>query len=160
MQEQERERYEQQAIEQEYLRRLQAGDDPAQLAYERSARLAKAAARKKQAMEDLDSVQNGRSSLLKGLRKKKVVVEELPPIDPFGGMPHADSYFSVSKDYPGDRTFANFDRDAKFTAGGYDKQEWYRWALLDAFAGLGVAIEDEKAEDANLISAGEAMAVT
>ena len=160
--EQEREKKEQQAIEAEYLKRLQAGGDAEQLAYERTVKLQKAAARRKNAMDELDRAGNAQSTLLRGLRKKQVK-EELPPIDPFGGMPHTDGYFTVADAYPGDRTFSNFDRDARFTAGGYDKQEWYRWALLDAFAGLGVSIEHEKTEaddvGGNLISAGEAMTV-
>ena len=162
LQEQERERQEQQAIEKEYLRRLQSGGDPEQLAFERTTKLQKAAARRKEAMDALAN-NTKQSTLLKGLRKKKNKEEQLPPIDPFGGAPHEDGYFTVCKDYPGDRTFANFDRDAKFSAGGYDKQEWYRWALLDAFTGLGVLIEDEKAEPGdvggNITSGGEAMAV-
>ena len=162
--EQEREKHEQQVIEQEYLRRLQAGGDPEQLAYERTVKLQKAAARKNEAMAELDKAGNAKSTLLRGLKKKQIK-EELPPIDPFGGMPHTDSYFTVAPTYPGDRSFHDFDRSGKFTVGGYDKQEWYRWALLDAFSGLGVSIEEEKAEvlgdvGGNLASAGEAMAVT
>jgi CDK-activating kinase assembly factor MAT1 len=163
MQEQERERQEQQVIEQDYIRKLQAGGDPGELARERTMKLQKAAARRKEAMDALSNAGKPQNALLKGLKKKKKE-EDLPPIDPFGGVPHHDDYFTLCKEYPGDRTFANFDRDRQYYyAGGYDKHEWYRWALLDAFAGLGVSVEEEKAENdvgGNVTSGAEAAAVT
>ncbi|KIW04256.1 CDK-activating kinase assembly factor MAT1, variant [Verruconis gallopava] len=149
IEEQERERKEQHEIEQDYLRKLQEGGDPEQLALERAERLQNAAKRRKEAMDALAN-SDKQSSLLKGLVKKNKKDDELPPIDPFGGAPHEDGYFTLCPDYPGDRTFSNFDRDAKFYAGGYEKQEWYRWALLDAFAGLGVSIQDEMASGGDM----------
>jgi CDK-activating kinase assembly factor MAT1 len=163
IQEQEREKKEQQTIEQDYLSKLQAGGDPEQLALERTIKLQKAAARKKKAMDALSSTGQPQSTLLRGLKKKKKE-EDLPLIEPFGGVPHEDQYFTTCKDYPGDRTFTNFDRDVKFYAGGYDKREWYRWALLDAFSGLGVSVEEEMADvgdvGGNIVSGPEATAVT
>jgi CDK-activating kinase assembly factor MAT1 len=164
LQEQERERQEKETIEQDYIGKLQAGGDPGQLAHERTLKLQEATARRKQAMDALSNAGKLQTTLLKGLRKKKNREDDLPPIDPFGGMPTKDDYFTLCKDYPGDRTFANFDRDIKFYAGGYDKHEWYRWALSDAFAGLGVAVEDEKTSEAdvggNATSSTEAMVGT
>jgi CDK-activating kinase assembly factor MAT1 len=162
--EQERERQEQRDIERDYLEALQAGGNPEELAYQRSIRLQKAAARTKEAVDAI-AQSAAKNSLLKGFRKKnKKQEEDLPPIDPFGGAAHEDGYFSVCETYPGDRTFANFDRDVKFAAGGYNKQEYYRWALLDAFSGLGVSIEDEKAENGdaggNIKASAEAMVAT
>ena len=45
-----------------------------------------------------------------------------------------------------DETFKRYEKDprwVKWAPGGYEKEEWYRRALVDAFAGLGVFVEEE-----------------
>jgi CDK-activating kinase assembly factor MAT1 len=82
---------------------------------------------------------------IRGLKKKASPVVE-KPYDPFGGLDMAPSRYVLQDDYDNEWLRRAKD-DPRHMAGGYSMQEYYSRAMFDAFAGLGVFIEDEKDGD-------------
>ncbi|KAJ5580540.1 hypothetical protein N7450_006841 [Penicillium hetheringtonii] len=82
------------------------------------------------------------SGLIKGLRKIKTPEPE-KPYDPFMGLvPEKRDYFTLQESYPS--SYLERQRqNQQASAGGYDLREYYSRTLLEAFAGLGVFVEDE-----------------
>ncbi|KAL4784824.1 CDK-activating kinase assembly factor MAT1-domain-containing protein [Aspergillus varians] len=88
------------------------------------------------------AIAEGGSSLIKGLKKIKTPEPE-KPYDPFGGMiPNKRDYYTLRDHYPS--SFLDpIRQDTRMLAGGYDLQEYYSRAMLEAFAGLGCFIDEE-----------------
>lgn len=85
----------------------------------------------------------GGPAVLKGLRKPastKPVPE--PPIDPFGGVRFATSYFALQDEYRWEGV-QDTRRDVRHVAGGYDVRDFTQRSLVAAFAGLGVLVGEE-----------------
>lgn len=111
----------------------------------------------------LSNIENaaGSSGLIKGLRKIKTPEPE-KPYDPFMGyVPDKRDYYTLQQSYPS--TYLDRLRnDTQTQAGGYDLREYYSRTLLEAFAGLGVFVEEEVTRrDVTMAAAteGAAMAV-
>jgi CDK-activating kinase assembly factor MAT1 len=81
---------------------------------------------------------------IRGLKKKEAPVVE-KPYDPFGGMTLAPSRYVVQDDYDNE-WLGNAKSDTRHMAGGYSMPEYYARTMFEAFAGLGVFIEDEMAD--------------
>ena len=64
--------------------------------------------------------------------------------DPFGGYAIKPSYFELREEYE-HPWLEKAKTDAQITAGGYDVGEYCARAMMEAFAGLGVFVEDEVA---------------
>lgn len=110
----------------------------------------------------LSAVDNaGSSGLIKGLRKIKTPEPE-KPYDPFMGyLPEKRDYFTLQQSYPS-QYLDRIRNDVQTQAGGYDLREYYSRTLMEAFAGLGVFVEEEVSKrDVSLAAAteGAAMAV-
>lgn len=90
------------------------------------------------------AVDVGRLSI-RGLKEKKKAPAPEGPYDPFMGM---DALFTPSRYALGDGlSHPSIDRyrdDQQHMAGGYDFDDYAARLVFDAFAGLGVFIEDEK----------------
>lgn len=82
---------------------------------------------------------------IRGLKKKASPVVE-KPYDPFGGVDITPSRYVLQNDYSNE-WLGNAKSDLRHMAGGYSLQEYYSRAMFEAFAGLGVFVEDEKAGD-------------
>ncbi|KAK7744081.1 TFIIH/NER complex subunit [Cytospora paraplurivora] len=65
------------------------------------------------------------------------------PFDPFGRLDLRPSRYELRKEYK-NPFLDGAGRDHKYTAGGYDLQEYYARSMFEAFAGLAVFIGDEK----------------
>lgn len=80
---------------------------------------------------------------IRGLKDKKRPVITDEPYDPFGGVDLEPSRYTVQDSYKNPWL-----EDARIrgdhTVPGYSLQEYYARAMLEAFSGLGVFIEDEK----------------
>ncbi|KAJ5733213.1 hypothetical protein N7533_013660 [Penicillium manginii] len=102
------------------------------------------------------------SGLIKGLKKIKTPEPE-KPYDPFMGLvPEQRDYFTLRESYPS--TFLERQRqNVQGSAGGYDLREYYSRTMLEAFAGLGVFVEEEvskrEAEKSALPTATEGAAI-
>lgn len=98
-----------------------------------------------------DTAGSADTGFIKGLRKIKTPEPE-KPYDPFMGLiPEKRDYVSLQPSYPStylDRLRAN----KQVSAGGYDLLEYYSRTMMEAFAGLGCFIEDEKAASAENVS--------
>ncbi len=86
----------------------------------------------------------GRLSI-RGLKEKKKPTPPQGPYDPFGGLDFEPTRYTlhVSTDYRGE-VLEKFRHDQRHTVGGYSFAEYTARAVFDAFAGMGVFIEDEK----------------
>lgn len=83
------------------------------------------------------------TGLVKGLRK----IRALPPekvYDPFLGMATTKDYYELRADYPSTR-LAKAKNDTRTQAGGFDFQAYFDESLLQAFAGFGCFIDEERA---------------
>lgn len=90
-----------------------------------------------------------------GLKAAPAPAAPEKPYDPFGVEdPDARDYYNLQSTYP----YPHLDaarQNVRIMAGGYDLDEYYRRALLEAFAGLGCFVEDEvRARD---LESGEAV---
>ncbi|KUI57145.1 RNA polymerase II transcription factor B subunit 3 [Cytospora mali] len=65
------------------------------------------------------------------------------PYDPFGRLDLRSSRYELQREYK-NPFLDGARRDHKYTAGGYDLQEYYSRSMFEAFAGLAVFIGDEK----------------
>ncbi|KAL8703777.1 MAG: hypothetical protein Q9201_003042 [Fulgogasparrea decipioides] len=85
-------------------------------------------------------------------------VVEAPPektYDPFGGASFTPSYYTLQQHY--EHSWLDRARtDPTIVAGGYDLREYYQRTMFEAFAGLGVFLEDEMGERGD----GEGMVAT
>jgi CDK-activating kinase assembly factor MAT1 len=94
----------------------------------------------------------GRLSI-RGLKEKKKAPAPEGPYDPFGGLDFAPSRYKVHAGltHP---SIERYKADQAHITGGYSFDEYTTRAMFEAFAGLGVFIEDEKEVGIGL-SAGE-----
>ena len=86
----------------------------------------------------------GRLSIrgLKEKRKPPTPAAEIP-YDPFGGMEFVAGRYRVRDGYKND-WLEKARLETSHVVGGYDVREYYARSMFDAFAGLGVFVEDEK----------------
>ncbi|PCH01677.1 Cdk-activating kinase assembly factor (MAT1) [Penicillium occitanis (nom. inval.)] len=100
-------------------------------------------------------------SLIKGL-KKVILPEPEKPYDPFGGI-QADKrdYYVLQEHYPS-QWLEQARNNATFSAGGFDVKEYYSRTLFEAFAGLGVFVDEEIPKRDNLggVTSKDAVATT
>lgn len=94
---------------------------------------------------------------IRGLKEKKKAAAPEGPYDPFGGFDFVPSRYKVHSglSHP---LLERFQLDRAHAAGGYSFEEFTARAMYEAFAGLGVFIEDEKEVGIGL-SAGEVTAM-
>lgn len=99
----------------------------------------------------------GRLSI-RGLKEKKKPPPPEGPYDPFGGMDFVPSRYKVHEGltHP---AIEKYKGDSGHVTGGYNFEEYTTRAMFEAFAGLGVFIEDEKEAGIGL-SAGEVAAMS
>ena len=108
--------------------------------------LRKTSARRNLVPDSKDQDNGGLRGLsIRGLKKKASPVVE-KPYDPFGGMNVTPSRYVLKENYENE-WLGHAKVDPRHIAGGYSMQEYYSRAMFDAFAGLGVFIEDEKEGD-------------
>ncbi|KAG6022826.1 hypothetical protein E4U40_004332 [Claviceps sp. LM458 group G5] len=93
---------------------------------------------------------NTNGLMIRGLRKKKRgVVEEDGPYDPFGGLQAAFEKTSVPaeelRQYHSEWIDVTRSKN-EYLAGGYSPEEYISRALYEAFSGLGLSIAEEKTE--------------
>jgi len=86
------------------------------------------------------------------------------PYDPYGGMDLRPSRYELQDTYP-NPWLAGALKDDQHLAGGYDMHEYYARTMFEAFAGLGVFVEDEKetgpgTSAASVATVGAALAAT
>ncbi|ESZ98308.1 hypothetical protein SBOR_1301 [Sclerotinia borealis F-4128] len=84
---------------------------------------------------------DGDGLTIRGLKKKMAPVAE-KPYDPFGGIDLTPTKYILRDDYE-NQWVESVKRDPKHMAGGYSLHEYYGRAMLDAFSGLEIFIEDE-----------------
>ncbi|KAH6619724.1 CDK-activating kinase assembly factor MAT1-domain-containing protein [Chaetomium sp. MPI-SDFR-AT-0129] len=84
----------------------------------------------------------GRLSI-RGLKEKKKAPAPEGPYDPFGGLDFAPGRYKVH-DRLQHPAIDKYKKDQAHITGGYDFGEYTARAMFEAFAGLGVFIEDEK----------------
>src|ERR1700742_2086418 len=106
--------------------------------------------------KDVDPTIADPSGLIKGL-KKKVIREAEAPYDPFMGMSRKRDYYQVRDSYV---SRAKGKPAEAMLAAGYDFGQYVDECLMRAFAGLGVFIEDERAEKNNAVLPGPDTAST
>ncbi|AEO65960.1 uncharacterized protein THITE_2018475, partial [Thermothielavioides terrestris NRRL 8126] len=99
----------------------------------------------------------GRLSI-RGLKEKKKAPAPEGPYDPFGGMDFVPSRYKLRAGltHPG---VEKYKADPAHITGGYSFDEYAARAMYEAFAGLGVFIEDEKEVGIGL-SAGEVATIS
>lgn len=68
---------------------------------------------------------------------------DVGPFDPFGRLDLRSTRYELQREYK-NPFLDGARRDHKYTAGGYDLQEYYARSMFEAFAGLAVFIGDEK----------------
>ncbi|KAK4188516.1 hypothetical protein QBC35DRAFT_496100 [Podospora australis] len=84
---------------------------------------------------------------IRGLKEKKKAPAPEGPYDPFGGMDFATSRFKFvpgTLSHPSIERYKTDPQHIQHITGGYGFEEYTARALFEAFAGLGVFIEDEK----------------
>ena len=84
----------------------------------------------------------GRLSI-RGLKEKRKPPAPEGPYDPFGGLDYVPSRYQLGEGLSHPQ-IEKFRFDQAHTTGGYDFDEYAARAMFEAFAGLGVFIEDEK----------------
>ena len=106
--------------------------------------LKKSTARRTAAARQQAKVDNGAAAPLFSIQGLKRVVPAAPEkdYDPFGGYVIKPAYYHLRDHY--DHSWLDSARsDAQITAGGYDVREYCARAMMEAFGGLGVFVEDE-----------------
>lgn len=86
-----------------------------------------------------------KSGLIEGL-KRIIAPEVLAPYDPFDGMPTNWDYFTYTDEY--DTGYDEYKKDTSLLAGGYSFRDVIEQSLVNAFAGFGVIIGEEKSRHA------------
>lgn len=81
-------------------------------------------------------------SLIKGLKKVSIPEPE-KPYDPFGGIQADKRDYYVLQDHYPSQWLEQARGNATFAAGGFDVKEYYSRTLFEAFAGLGVFVDEE-----------------
>ncbi|EED16485.1 CDK-activating kinase assembly factor MAT1 [Talaromyces stipitatus ATCC 10500] len=81
-------------------------------------------------------------SLIKGLKKVSLPEPE-KPYDPFGGLEIDKRDYYVLQDHYPSQWLDQARNSTTFSAGGFDIKEYYSRTLFEAFAGLGVFVEEE-----------------
>ena len=105
----------------------------------------KAARQQQAAAARLDNGAAATSPLFSIQGLKRVVPKTAAPeteYDPFGGYVIKPAYYHL-RDHYEHAWLDNVRSDAQITAGGYDVGDYCARAMMDAFGGLGVFVEDE-----------------
>ncbi|KAK1837160.1 CDK-activating kinase assembly factor MAT1-domain-containing protein [Podospora conica] len=89
-----------------------------------------------------ETAEVGRLSI-RGLKEKVKTRVNDGPYDPFGGMDFAPSRYRLGEGLAHPQV-DKYRYDQGHVTGGYSFEEWTARAMYEAFAGLGVFIEDEK----------------
>ncbi|RAL62489.1 hypothetical protein DID88_005054 [Monilinia fructigena] len=84
---------------------------------------------------------DGEGLTIRGLKKKIAPVAE-KPYDPFGGIDLTPTKYVLQDDYD-NQWVESVKRDPRHMAGGYSLHDYYGRAMLDAFSGLEIFLEDE-----------------
>jgi len=145
----------------EMIDQIAAGGDPDQLAkaaqkvvLKKSTARRHAGGKPQQASKAVDNAAPPPLFEIQGL-KPVVAPEPEKPYSPFGGLEFKWEYFTLKEKY--EHPWLDKARtDPMFTTGGYDVGEYTARAMLEAFAGLGVFVEDEVGERENAV--GKAVA--
>lgn len=98
-------------------------------------------------------------SLIKGLKKVSIPEPE-KPYDPFGGMELDKRDYYVLQDHYPAQWLEQARNNATYAAGGYDIKEYYSRTLFEAFAGLGVFVDEEVLKRDTLGGADKAAVAT
>ncbi|KAF6227165.1 hypothetical protein HO133_008607 [Letharia lupina] len=100
-------------------------------------------------------VDNGAAAPLFSIQGLKRVVQPAPEkeYDPFGGYVIKHEYYYL-RDHYEHSWLDNARSDAQITAGGYDVREYCARAMMEAFGGLGVFVEDEIREREEMADKG------
>ncbi len=136
----------------EELESLAAGIAPAQIQLKRRGQANRSAAQQAVAADTVADV--GRLSI-RGLKEKKKPPPPQGPYDPFGGLDYEPTRYTLREStvYHSE-ALDKFRHDPRHAIGGFSFAEYTSRALFEAFAGLGVFVEDEKEVGIGL-SAGE-----
>ncbi|KAK4195115.1 putative RNA polymerase II transcription factor B subunit [Triangularia verruculosa] len=88
---------------------------------------------------------------IRGLKEKKKETRNEGPYDPFGGLDLAPSRYKIHAGlkHP---VVDKYRLDKGYVTGGYSFDEYTSRAMFEAFAGLGVFIEDEKEVGVGLVA--------
>lgn len=98
-----------------------------------------------------DQAENkGPSLAIRGELKRKRGSATAQPYDAFGGIDLTPTRYVLQKEYD-NKWLDGVKNDPLHTVGGYSLQEYYSRAMVDAFAGLAVFVEEEKALDKPLL---------
>lgn len=81
-------------------------------------------------------------SFIKGLKKVSIPEPE-KPYDPFGGIQADKRDYYVLQDHYPSQWLEQARNNATYAAGGFDVKEYYSRTLFEAFAGLGVFVDEE-----------------
>lgn len=110
----------------------------------------KEAAERQQQLQDPAQSANGSSNLvIKGLKARQKA-EPLAPIDPFGGLSLAGRKYHFIQDKYVWTSAEEIARDPVVSAGGYEEGVWTQRILSEAFAGLGIFLAEEKADESKV----------
>lgn len=88
-----------------------------------------------------DTGNNGSAFTFEGLKAEEEVKPE-KPYDPFGGVNFQRDYY-ILQDHYEHQWLDGLTANPQTTAGGYDVKEYYARTMFEAFAGLGVFVEEE-----------------
>ena len=144
----------------EVVDRIADGGDPDQVAREaKKVVLKKSTARRNAGQKGVQqskmSADNAAPAPLFEIQGLKPIVAPEPekPYSAFGGLKFKQKYCTLKETY--EHPWLDKARtDPKITTGGYDVKEYTARAMLEAFAGLGVFIEDEVGERDNVSGKG------
>lgn len=79
-----------------------------------------------------------------GLKQKPKPAKAEGPYDVFAGGDFVPDRYKLQKQVPKPPYKKDVARDPHYTTGGYDVRDYYVQAMYEAFAGLGVFVDDEK----------------
>ncbi|KAK1757406.1 hypothetical protein QBC47DRAFT_411528 [Echria macrotheca] len=80
---------------------------------------------------------------IRGLKEKKKAVVHEGPYDPFGGLDFTPSRYRLGPDLKHQR-IEDLRATMRYNPGGFRFEDWTAQLMFEAFAGLGVFVEDEK----------------
>jgi CDK-activating kinase assembly factor MAT1 len=91
-----------------------------------------------------DSTTSGAKPFFAGLKQKPKPAKAEGPYDVFAGGDFVPDRYKIQKQVPKPPYEKDVARDPHYTTGGYDVRDYYVQAMYEAFAGLGVFVDDEK----------------
>lgn len=100
--------------------------------------------------EHLDEERQDRGITIRGNLKKRKAKELDMPYDAFGGLDLTPTRYVLQKSYKNE-WLKGVTQDPGHMVGGYSLQAYYARSMLDAFAGLGVFIQDEKSAEPEML---------